>query len=79
MSMIAAVMMLAGAAPATDATSAQPMDPGSRVRCIREEVIGSLTQKRRVCHTVREWDAIQGRATDEMHRIIQPGQPVINN
>jgi hypothetical protein len=72
MSIIAAVMMMAGAVPAA-ATVPQPVDEGSRVRCVREDVIGSLTQKRRVCHTMREWEAIQGRATDEMHRIIQPG------
>jgi len=71
--MIAAVIMLAGAAPAAGTAPTQPVDEGSRVRCVREDVIGSLTQKRRVCHTVREWNAIQGRATDEMHRIIQPG------
>jgi hypothetical protein len=72
MSIIAAVMMLADAATAAT-PPAQPMDEGSRVRCVREDVIGSLTQKRRVCHTVREWNAIQGRASDEMHRVIQPG------
>lgn len=70
MSIIAAVIMLASAAPAA---GTQPMDPGLVVRCVREDVIGSLTQKRRVCHTVREWNAIQGRATDEMYRVIRPG------
>ncbi|WP_415644070.1 hypothetical protein [Sphingomonas antarctica] len=68
--MMAAMMMLAGAIPVA---GAQSMDPDLKVRCVREDVIGSLTQKRRVCHTVREWNDIQGRATDEMHRIIQPG------
>ena len=71
MSMIAAVMMLADA---TGQTQVQAnVDADSRVRCVREDVIGSLTQKRRVCHTIREWNAIQGRATDEMHRVIRPG------
>ena len=71
MSMIAAVMMLADA---TGQTQVQAnVDADSRVRCVREDVIGSLTQKRRVCHTIREWNASQGRATDEMHRVIRPG------
>ena len=43
------------------------------LKCIREDVIGSLARKRKVCHTLREWEAIRRNAQDESRRITQPG------
>ena len=48
-------------------------DPLDKVRCIREDVTGSLVSKRKVCHTEREWRRIRGNAESEARRIIQPG------
>jgi hypothetical protein len=51
----------------------QPADPLDKVRCIREDVTGSLVSKRKVCHTEREWRLIRGNAESEARRITQPG------
>ena len=43
------------------ASSAAPqpgVDPDTVVRCVREEVTGSLVSTRRVCHTVGEWQSM---------------------
>ncbi|CAM3249480.1 hypothetical protein SPAN111604_13120 [Sphingomonas antarctica] len=64
--MISFVLALTSIAPAAG-------DPGAAVRCVQEDVIGSLVQKRRVCHTVREWRVIEARAFDETSRIVMPG------
>lgn len=68
--MLAIVIALAAAdVPATT----QPADSLDKVRCVREEVIGSLVQTRKVCHTQREWQRIRRDGHDEAERIIQPG------
>ncbi len=70
--MIGFSVILALAAAAAAPVSGQN-DPDAVVRCIRELVIGSLTNTRRVCHTVGEWRRIHSDANDEARRIIQPG------
>ena len=58
------------------ASTAQPTEPANpldKVRCIREDVTGSLVSKRKVCHTEREWRRIKGDAESEARRITQPG------
>ena len=71
------------AAAATTATSAPaapaPVDPLDRVKCVREEITGSLVSSRKVCHTEREWRVIRGTAEQEARRITQPGTPYQSN
>jgi hypothetical protein len=43
------------------------------VKCVRENVTGSLVSTRKVCHTIREWRRISDDAQDETRRIRQPG------
>lgn len=60
-------------AAATAQAAPEPANPLDKVRCIREEVTGSLVAKRKVCHTEREWRRIKGDAEGEARRITQPG------
>jgi hypothetical protein len=78
MSVILFSLLLAAASGETGATPAK-VDPLDTVKCVREDVIGSIAQKRKVCHTLREWEAIRRNAQDESRRIIQPGQPTQSN
>lgn len=68
---IALAFSSAAAAPAT-ATTVSP-DPLDKVKCVRENVTGSLVSTRKVCHTIREWRRISDDAQDESRRIRQPG------
>lgn len=61
---------------AADGGSAAPparIDPLDVVRCVREDVIGSLAQKRKVCHTLREWEAVRRNGQEEARRIGYTG------
>ncbi len=60
-------------AAATAQVAVMPADPLDKVRCVREDVTGSLVSKRKVCHTEREWRRIRGDAEGEARRITQPG------
>jgi hypothetical protein len=62
------LLLIAAAATST-------VNPDNVVRCVREEITGSLARVQRVCHTVREWRDIHDRANDEARRIIRPGDP----
>lgn len=59
----------------TTATPAFPKttDPLEKVRCVREQVTGSLVSTRKVCHTLREWNRIHNDVESELRRITQPG------
>jgi hypothetical protein len=59
----------------TTATPAFPetTDPMEKVKCVREQVTGSLVSTRKVCHTEKEWRRIRSDAETETRRIIQPG------
>jgi hypothetical protein len=59
----------------TTATPAFPAttDPMEKVKCVREQVTGSLVSTRKVCHTEKEWRRIRNDAETETRRIIQPG------
>ncbi len=70
MIVFALLILTTGAGVASVAT-----EPDNMVRCVREDVIGSLVQTRRTCHTVGEWRSLRARADDEARRIIQPGDP----
>lgn len=78
MSVILVSLLLAAASGEADAKPAK-VDPLDTVRCVREDVIGSIAQKRKVCHTLREWEAIRRNAQDESRRIIQPSFPPPSN
>ncbi len=60
-------------ASAAAAPGAVPADPLEKVKCVREQVTGSLVSTRKVCHTVREWNRIHSDAETETRRIVQPG------
>lgn len=60
-------------AATADPAAAKSHDPGKRIRCVREDVIGSLATKRRVCHTLEEWERIRKGGNDEARRVFQPG------
>ena len=64
--MILTILALASAAP-----SAPADDTDDKVRCIREDIIGSLAGQGCVSHTLGEWRAIQSRASAEVYRTIQ--------
>jgi hypothetical protein len=49
------------------------------VKCVREDVTGSLVQSKKVCHTEREWRAIRNDAEEEARRITRPGAPSVPN
>ena len=64
------LLTMAATTPQSVPESADPLD---KVRCVREDVTGSLVSKRKVCHTEREWRQIRGNAESEARRITQPG------
>ena len=63
------VFATAAAMPAFPETS----DPLQKVKCVREQVTGSLVSTRKVCHTEKEWRRIRDDAETETRRITQPG------
>lgn len=67
------LMFTSVAGPSALTDPVDQADPLDRVKCVREPVIGSLTRSRKVCHTLREWNAIRDRAADETARFTQPG------
>jgi hypothetical protein len=71
--MALASTLLALAAATSTPAFPQTADPLEKVRCVREQVTGSLVQSRKVCHTEREWRRIQNDAQEEGRRIIRPG------
>lgn len=73
------LMVFASATATPAATPAEPVDPLDKVKCVRENVTGSLVSSRKVCHTVREWRRINGDAVEEARRITQPGTPYQSN
>jgi len=66
--MILTLIALAAATPA----AADPTDPKQKVRCVREEMIGSLVRTRKVCHTLAEWEAISRQRADNARDIVRP-------
>lgn len=62
-------LILALAAAASPAPGA-PADPLDKMRCVREEVMGSLASTHKVCHTVREWQQIRSSGNDEVRRVM---------
>jgi hypothetical protein len=66
------VLLLLASASATPAFPATT-DPLEKVKCVREQVTGSLVSTRKVCHTEREWRRIRNDAESEARRIIKPG------
>jgi hypothetical protein len=79
MSLSAILLIFASATTAPVSTPAEPIDPLDKVKCVRENVTGSLVSTRKVCHTVREWRRISGDTDDEARRITQPGTPYQSN
>jgi len=73
MSLSLVPLLLAAATTQPAQAAPQPVDPLDKVRCIREEVTGSLVSKRKACHTEREWRRIRSDAESEARRITQPG------
>lgn len=49
--MLISLMALAAAAT-------QPEDPRKKVKCVKQEVTGSLLGAKRVCRTVEEWELL---------------------
>ena len=49
--MLLTLMALAAAAN-------QPDDPRKKIRCVKQEVTGSLLGAKKVCRTVEEWDRL---------------------
>ena len=66
-------VLLFFAAAAATPTFPDSSDPMEKVKCVREQVTGSLVQSRKVCHTEREWRRIRNDAESETRRIVQPG------
>ena len=62
------VFATAAAMPAFPETS----DPLQKVKCVREQVTGSLVSTRKVCHTEKEWRRIRDDAQTESRRLMQP-------
>jgi hypothetical protein len=56
-------------APAKPGATAQPQDPKSRVVCRQRVEIGTRLGKRRECLTVREWEEIRARSSEEARRM----------
>jgi len=62
--MILTLLALAAATPATTD------DPATKVKCVREEIIGSLVGMRRVCHTIAEWEAIKRARAENARQVV---------
>lgn len=72
---LSSILLLLAATSASTETAppAPPQDPLDKVRCVREQVTGSLASTRRVCNTEREWRRIRRDGESEARRISQPG------
>jgi hypothetical protein len=66
-------LIFAAATASAAQTAPAAVDTLEKVKCVREQVTGSLVQTRKVCHTLREWNRIHNDAEAETRRIIQPG------
>ena len=75
MSVIFFSLLLAAADGGTASAPPARVDPLDVVRCVREDVIGSLAQKRKVCHTLREWEDVRRNAQEEARRFAKPSWP----
>ena len=78
MAILPVVLMFASAAQAAPTTPSAgaapaPVDPLDKIKCVREDVTGSLVLSRKVCHTVREWRRIATDAQAETQRMAKPG------
>jgi hypothetical protein len=71
--MLAAFVLTALAATTTPIVAEQPVAPADKVRCVREQVTGSLVRSVRVCHTSKEWEAIHRDGVSEARRITRQG------
>lgn len=69
---LTSVLLFLASATATPAFP-ETNDPMEKVKCVREQVTGSLVSTRKVCHTEKEWRRIRNDAETETRRIIQPG------
>ena len=69
---LAPVFLIFASAAATPAFP-ETTDPLQKVKCVREQVTGSLVSTRKVCHTEKEWRRIRSDAESEARRITQPG------
>ena len=69
---LAPVFLIFATAAATPAFP-ETTDPLQKVKCVREQVTGSLVSTRKVCHTEKEWRRIRSDAEGEARRITQPG------
>ena len=69
---LAPVFLIFATAAATPAFP-ETTDPLQKVKCVREQVTGSLVSTRKVCHTEKEWRRIRSDAESEARRITQPG------
>lgn len=68
------LLLLALAAAATPPVESSPSRPVREKKiCKYENRIGSLSGRRRVCHTAAEWDQIAARARDT-YRDLQGAQ-----
>ncbi len=74
MSSLAFALFLAtaSAGPATPVAKL-PDSVLDTVKCVREPITGSIAKTQKVCHTLREWQAIRDRAQQEASRFFQPG------
>lgn len=71
--MILAPVFLIFATVAATPASPETTDPLEKVKCVREQVTGSLVSSRKVCHTEKEWRRIRNDAESETRRLMQPG------
>ena len=53
------------------AGAAAQFNPDNVVRCMHEDITGSIARTRRVCHTVGEWRRINADARAEADRFIE--------
>ena len=68
-------LLLAGSAVAAPVLNARPSaktDPLEKVRCVKEQITGSLMSTRRICHTERDWSRIGDASQDEVGRLAAP-------
>lgn len=77
--LIAAALVAAPAFAQSGATSSPPTasattpDPAERLICRKQEVIGSLIAKKRVCATARNWERNEALAKEHLEILTAPG------
>ena len=64
------VILALMSAPATPALA---KDDGDRVKCKTEQVTGTLSGRKRICHTMKEWQMIADRAVDKAQTMYDRG------